>query len=168
MSTLTLVSCATLRVDVYDRPGVDFTQYRTYDWAPDDQLLTGDPALDDSRYFVKRLRAGLERRLNARGFERNQDTPDLLVHYHVSVTHPLWISGSDDREGYCFDCRPPYVFWPGTLIVDFIETRSNTLAWRGFVQGYLEGNLNDQAWMEKRLDATVARILSKLPRRLPS
>jgi hypothetical protein len=52
----------------------------------------------------------------------------------------------------------------GTLFIDFIDARTNTLAWRGWAEGSLDGVIDDQRWMEKVIDATVAKILARLPR----
>ena len=57
------------------------------------------------------------------------------------------------------------VYDAGTLLLDFIDTRTNTLAWRGWAEGSLDGVIDDQQWMEKTLDEAVESILERLPRR---
>jgi hypothetical protein len=52
----------------------------------------------------------------------------------------------------------------GTLFIDFIDTRTNRLAWRGWAEGSVDGVIDDQRWMEKVIDETVAKILARLPR----
>ena len=43
--------CATMNVNCVPGAGVDLRQYRTYDWAPPDTWSTGDPRLDNNRFF---------------------------------------------------------------------------------------------------------------------
>jgi hypothetical protein len=160
--------CATLRVDVYQTPGTDVSQARTYGWASAEQLPAGDPGVDNSPYFLERLQTEIHDGLWARGYRRARSgTPDLLVHYHVGVTDCLRISGPDEWQNYCLDCRPPYTLEPGTVIIDVVDSRTRRLIWRGWVQGSLEGDLNNRARMEKKIASTVDRILSKLPRSSP-
>ncbi len=61
------------------------------------------------------------------------------------------------------DCRPE-VYDAGTLMVDFMDRRTNRLAWRGWAERSFDGVVDDQKWMEATIDKTVARILARLPR----
>ena len=36
--------------------------------------------------------------------------------------------------------------------------------WRGWAEGSIEGAIDDQQWMENRIDRAVTQILAKLPR----
>ena len=40
-----------MRVDSFTERGVDIRQYRTYEWGPADTFSTGDPRLDNNRFF---------------------------------------------------------------------------------------------------------------------
>ncbi len=55
----------------------------------------------------------------------------------------------------------------GTLLIDMVDTRTNTLLWRGWAEGSMDPFVDNQDWMEKRVDLAVARILEKLPARPP-
>lgn len=164
LSTLVVTGCATMNVSSYVERGVDLTQYRTYNWAPADQLATADPRLDNNPFFQEQVRTAVEAQLATRGFEKTA-SPDLLVHYHASVTQEIYISGGDRRDGDCEDCRPE-VYDAGTLLIDLVDARSNRLVWRGWAKGSMEGVIDNQEWMEQRIDDAVARILDTLPRSL--
>jgi hypothetical protein len=154
-----------MRVDSFTERGVDIGQYRTYDWGPADTFSTGDPRLDNNRFFDERVREQVERALTARGFRKvTADTPDVLVHYHASVTQEVDVRNLDRQYGYCdrADCRP-YVYDAGTLFVDLIDPRKKTLLWRGWAEGSVEGVIDNQRWMEERIDDAVRRILEKFP-----
>jgi hypothetical protein len=50
------------------------------------------------------------------------------------------------------------------LLLDFIDARTNQLAWRGWAEGGFDGAIDNQDWMEARIDAAVGKILARLPR----
>ena len=52
-ATLALAGCATMRVGSFVERGTNFTVYRTYAWASDAQLSTGDPRLDNNEFFQR-------------------------------------------------------------------------------------------------------------------
>jgi hypothetical protein len=146
----------------------DVRQYRTYNWAPPDAFSTGDPRLDNNRFFDERVRGQVEKQLASKGFEKaTSGMPDLVVHYHASVTQEIDVRDFDQQYAYCdhADCRP-YVYDAGTLFVDLVDPRTEKLVWRGWAEGSIEGVIDNQEFMEARIDETVRRILERLPRRL--
>ena len=148
IAALTLAGCATLRVNSYVDRGADFTRYRSYAWAERGAFATGDPRLDNNRFFSQRIEDAVDLQLAARGFEKvRPHAADLVIQIHARVDHRRQL---DDTSG--------------TLFIDFIDTRTNTLAWRGWAEGSLDGVIDDQRWMEKAIDETVAKILARLPR----
>jgi hypothetical protein len=164
LAALALPACASMSVRSYLERRVDFAQYRTYDWAADDRLVTGDPRLDNNPFFLDRLHADVERQLASRGFEKTTlPAPDLRVHYHASVTERLNIE-TEPVTAFCAGCLP-YVYQAGTLVLDLVDTRTGQLVWRGWAEGSIEGVIDDQAAMEKAIDDAVARIVERVPRR---
>jgi hypothetical protein len=160
-----LTACASVQVGSYAARGVQIRQYRTIAWGPAEARSTGDPRLDSNRFFEERIRAQVEKGLAARGFAvTTANPPDLLVHYHASVTQEIDVRELDRPYGYCdaADCAP-YVYDAGTIFVDLVDPRTNTLVWRGWAEGSLDGVIDDQAWLERRIDEVVARILGRLP-----
>jgi hypothetical protein len=165
---LLTAGCASMNVSAYVERGIDIRQYHTYNWGPPDTFSTGDARLDNNRFFDERIRAQVERGLASRGFQQaTSGTPDLLVHYHASVTQEIDVRNIDREYAYCddADCRP-YVYDAGTLFVDLVDPRSTKLVWRGWAEGSMDGVVDDQEWLEARIDEAVARILERLPRGL--
>ena len=158
--------CATMIVNSYGASGADVRQYRTYAWGPAHSRPTGDPRLDNNRFFDERVRARVDDELSRRGFEKTATpTGDLLVHYHASVSQQIDIGELDGVQSCATgDCRP-YVFDKGTLVVELVQPSDGTLIWRGWAESSFEGVVEDQAWMESRIDEAVAKILARLPRR---
>jgi hypothetical protein len=158
-----LTGCASTEVRSYVSRGADLHSHRTYDWAPVEARSTGDPRLDNNPFFQQRVRAAVDDQLASRGFEKTA-SPHFLVHYHASVTQDIQISPNDHGVA-CEECRPE-VYDEGTLLIDIVDVRTGLLAWRGWAKGSIDGVIDNQAWMEKRIDEAVARIMRELPRGL--
>lgn len=167
LGALAASACATMRVNSFVERGADITRYRTYQWAPADAQATGDPRLDSNEFFQGRIQAQVEKRLAERGFEKPAaSTPaDLTVHYHASVAQEVNANGTDQPNVQCNDCAP-YVYEAGTIVVDLVDARTTRLVWRGWAEGSIEGAIDDQTFMERRIDDAVARIMARLPRGL--
>jgi hypothetical protein len=162
---LAVTGCASMNVNAYAERGFEPSRFHTYAWAADAPAATGDPRLDSNPFFEERVRAEADRRLAARGFEKTSLTPDLLVHYHASMTQRIDTQDLDRQYGSCEsgDCRAE-VYDAGTILIDLVDARTNSLVWRGWAEGSLDGVVDNQAWMEKTIDEAVARILERLPR----
>lgn len=159
---LALPGCATTRVNGFVERGMDFTQYRSYTWAQADRFSTGDPRLDNNELFLKRLRANVDRELQARGYEQaSPASAGLIVHFHASVHQRIDVNDLDLRFGYCDDCHSS-VYEAGTLTIDLVDARTNKLVWRGWSEGVLDG-IDEQSVLESRVDDAVSKILRQMP-----
>src|SRR3990172_3175103 len=155
-----------MSVSSHVQRGLDFTQYRTYDWGPADALPTGDPRLDQDPFFQDHVQGAVDRLLAARGFELATATPDLLIHYHASVSRRIDVTTVDADDGYCYDddCRVKAIdFEAGTLVLDIVDTRTNQVIWRGWARQGIEGLFEDRDRMARRIDEAVGRMLERLP-----
>lgn len=165
---LAVTGCASMNVNAYAARGFDLSRFRTYAWVPGAPAATGDPRLDGNPFFDTRVRADTEGRLAERGLEKtSQKTPDLLVHYHVNMTQRIDTKDLDREYGSCErgDCQVE-VYDAGTILIDLVDARTNTLVWRGWAEGSMDGVIDDQSSMEARIDEAVTRIIARLPRRL--
>jgi hypothetical protein len=166
LSALALTGCAPLRVNSHLERGTDFSRYRTYNWGSPDSWTTGDPRLDNNPFFQELVRAYVDRQLFSRGFEKTMsEAPDLRLHYHASFTERIDGYGIEAQYGSCdkHDCEP-YVYEAGTLLLDFVDTRTNRVVWRGWAEGSVDGVIDNQQRLEQRVDEAVRRILARLPR----
>jgi hypothetical protein len=167
ITTMAAAACATMQVNSYVQSGQDFSKYHTYAWAPEDQLRTGDPRLDNNPFFLQQLEADVDRLLTGRGLEKVAvDSPDLLIHYHVSITQQINANQLDEPYGYTCDNCEPYVYDAGTLLLDLVDTRTNKLVWRGWSEGTMDNAIDNQDFMEQRIDESVTKILARLPSQL--
>jgi hypothetical protein len=162
LGAFVLTACATTNISSFVERGVDVRQYRTYTWGPADLQATGDPRLDNNEFFQERIERAVEQHLNARGFEKTQGSPDLLIHYHANVEQQVNANGADQPYEPCETCEP-FVFDAGTIVIDLVDARTRRLVWRGWAEGSIDGVVDNQTWMEKRVDEAVARIMERLP-----
>ena len=76
-------------------------------------------------------------------------------------TRPIARTGIAERA----DCPPESVWYEaGTLVLDFMDARTNKLVWRGWAQNSVEDMLRDKDKMAKTIDQAVAEMLRQLPR----
>jgi hypothetical protein len=173
VASLWLGGCATMTVNSnFEGAPAAQGQLRSYAWGPSDTTSTGDPRLDNNRFFDERVRAQVEKQLALRGFEKAaSQPPDLLVHYHASITQEIDVRDLDKTEPRsdsdaqsvpptCRNC----VYDKGTLFIDLVEPNSHRLVWRGWAEGSVDGVVDNQKWMESRIDETVAKIFTRLPK----
>jgi hypothetical protein len=164
-SVVAASACASMQVHTYVPRGADLRTYHTYGWAPAGAFGTGDPRLDNNTLFIERLRSAVGQQLGRKNWRQvPAGDADLVIHFHARVdqrlklTEPFELLDTRDQRD-----RGPQVYDAGTLLLDFVEPRSNTLVWRGWAEGTVDGVIDDQSWMNERIDAAVARILTTFP-----
>ena len=163
---LTLGGCASLDVGSYKVRGFDAGRHRSYAWGPADAHPTGDPRLDNNRFFDERVRARVEAELGRRGFEKPAagGQADLLVHYHLNVRQRIDAGTIDRQTSVPSETESrPFVFDAGTLVLNLVDGRSGILLWRGWAEGSLQGVVDNQASLDARVDEAVTAILRQLP-----
>lgn len=157
-----------MRVSSHVDRGLDFTRYRTFDWGPADALPAGDPRLERDAFFQDHIQGAIERNMVARGFERAAAAtePDVRVHFHAVVDRRLDVNQVDSQSGYCSrnDC-PAGVsdYEEGTLVIDLIDVRTGRLVWRGWAQDSVEGVLDNQDRLARKIEQAVRLMLARLP-----
>ena len=154
-----LTGCASLNVSSYVARGTDMRQYRTYNWVEAAVQATGDPRPDNNTIVQEYVQTAIEHHLRIRGF-KNVVSPDLPVRYYTNVKQEVYTSGPTPGDPYCEDCHAD-VYDQGTLL-NLLDARTDRLVWRGWAEGSLDGVIDDQGWMEDRIDEAVARILRRL------
>ena len=168
-AALMLSACATMNVSSYVERGVDFAQFRTWDWGPADALPIGDPRLDNNPFFKDYFEGAVEKQLAVRHFEKSTSgSPDLLIHYHANIGQRFDVNSVDRQNGYCYaDCQPSVIeYEQGTLVLDVVDTRTNRVVWRGWAQDSVEGVIDNQDRLARQLNEAVAKMMERFPRHL--
>jgi hypothetical protein len=166
VSALVIAGCATMTVSSHLERGVNFQQYRTYDWGPADALPTGDPRLDNNPFFHDYLQGSVEKQLATKGLVKaTSGDADLLLHYHANVNHRFEVNGVDRQYGYCYgDCQPQVIeYEQGTLVIDVVDAKTNKVVWRGWAQDSVEGIIDNQERLERQISEAVTRMMTRFP-----
>jgi hypothetical protein len=160
-----LSGCSTVSTNL-DR-SANLSSYKTYAWREPD-IKTDNPV------YKSEL---VERELSKHGLWHNQQNPDLYVVYHTYVenvqrTYGNYYSGFgfygypySGYYGYPYGFSP-YGFGPstynaveGTLVIDFMDSHTNKLVWRGSIKD----DVSNVSKIEETLEKDVHAILKKYP-----
>jgi hypothetical protein len=162
MLALVSSSCAVVTVTSYLDPVVGARPYRTFNWQAMPDVTTGDPRLDNNRFFRESVESAIEQQLAARGF-RKSDAPDLAIHYHVRLEQAFYVSRLENRST-AYQNGDPQLYDAGTLLIDVVD-RTGRLLWRGYAHASVDvTDVDNQPLMTRRIEEAVRRILATFPR----
>lgn len=171
LTACALAACSTVTVTTdYDR-SAPFLKYRTYTLAPPAQGQTLSPSSEAA------LRDALRAELSTRGIsEVSRSRADLAVVRHVFLEEKVSVQQYTDW-GYGYGAWPysygTYGIWSGaprtytdvhqytqgTMILDFVDTRTKKVVFRGTGRAIVGG---PQANAE-RIREAVAKIVADFP-----
>jgi len=165
---LATAGCAARHAGSFVERSIDFAQYRSYDWAPPDPLPPEDPRLAENAYFQDYVEGAVQRGLAEKGLgDEPVMDPDLLIHYHASVTRRIAVDPFDRaRGGACYDetCGVRVLeFDAGMLVIDVLDARTGKLVWRGWARHGVADILKDPTRMAARISEAVADMLATMP-----
>ena len=183
------LSSCTPRVNVEQRANVDFSQYHTYAWAETRMKTTGtnnpvykDPIAQD------RIHQAIDTELMQRGLRLvTSGRPDFYVstHFYIdeaerTVANPpvggfgagygypysFYYGGGYIPVNYGYFYNPSYYqtyrtqqYKQGTLIIDFVDARTNNLVWRGS----LADPVDEPGRIGREFSENAKDILAKFP-----
>lgn len=166
--SLCLTACSSITVTTdYDHTA-SFSQYRSYTLAPSTEKIPLSPSSDTA------LRQTLSATLFKRGIIEKAENADLHVIQHVSTQEKLAVFQSNDwgyagmRYGYGrygMWAGAPYnytdvsQYTEGTLILDFVDTKTQKLVFRGVATG----TVSDPETNAKRIREAVEEIVQEFP-----
>lgn len=169
-----LLGCATLQVTVDYDPETDFSTFHTYSWltTPDTHTpspASGDPTMN-SPLVDQRIRNAVDAALQQRGFRLlTGGEPDFFIAAYVTVKSKARVQSSGYHYGYYgpgYWGAGPYTYVDnyeeGSLILDFVSTKSKQLAWRGVARDRLRHNPSAEELDQGVIDA-VQGILARFP-----
>lgn len=141
----------------------NFSEMKTYDWMPVSKKLQ----LSD--LYVNRIKNAADVEMAAKGIIRSSDNPDFRIAIYFSVKDKLIITETGGF-GYGYGYRGMYVsgnvhtqqYEEGTLILDFVDTTSDTMFWRGIATKKLKDNNSPQK-RDQAVNQVVKKILDQYP-----
>jgi hypothetical protein len=161
------ISCSPIYNVKYDYDTkTDFASLKTYDWHP-------IPAKADiDRLNIERIKNAVDSQMAAKGLRKTPNNPDFLIASHVGSNEKViiddWGYGYGPYGGYWGGHWGPsggvsgYQYEEGSLILDFVDTKSKKLIWRGSAKAQVN-SVKTPEKREKLIAEAVQKILEKFP-----
>lgn len=166
---LLFVSCSPFtKVYSEEEPGVNLHKYHTFNWLDNDKVQEGNKGPEWlTANTQNHIRSAVEHQMERYGFKICTEKPDLMLHYHVVIENKVFYArdrtcetGGNIQFGRCNRLRATN-YREGTLILDFIDTKSSNQVWRGVAVGVLDDIRPDE--VQKRVEAAINVIFKKFP-----
>ncbi|OWP65015.1 hypothetical protein CDA63_01260 [Hymenobacter amundsenii] len=184
---MVLVTGCTPGVTVQKKPGTDFSQYRTYDWAKTD-VKSADSAnpIYQSTLNDNQIQQAISGELAKRGIRQatGSTAPDFYLTYHLYIDEAERTVSRPPVAGYAFPYAMSYrgrflpinygywyttpyygrstrteTYQEGTMILDFVDAKTNNLVWRGSVADAV----NNPARIGAEFSRVAKDILDEFP-----
>jgi len=163
---------STPQVDsAYDN-GVDFSQYRTYNFFAD----AGPDSTNYKSLFTQYMTTAIEREMEKRGYQKSEN-PDLLVNFNANFQDKTKVTTSPSMGGGYYGYRGGYYggwggygmatetrvsqYTEGTFNIDLVDARKKQLVW----EAVLVGKIKDDSFenLEQKINNGVPRFFAKYP-----
>lgn len=172
---LLFAGCSTVRVSQDYRTGIDFSDYRSFEWKA---MTTGQEPDDirlDNPLLHERFHQTIDRVLALRGYPRKHSA-DFLVSYIYSIETRLESEPYTSHVGIGFGRRYRYgeigfgdfvdinQYYLGILAINFYDAVSETLIWRGIGSERIDMHSTPEE-TTAFVDKLVTAVLSQFPPR---
>jgi hypothetical protein len=151
--------------DTFD-PETNFAKYATYDLMPKSEFEMSPAASQEfsgrrqvmEEELVKAVTATME----AKGFERDTENPDIIVSYLVGVRQEVYAASFGFDYNDATGAAVVQTVQDGSMRIDFVDTETNTLVWRGLGFGAVNRDPTEDM-IRKNIDRAVKKILDQYP-----
>ncbi|MEQ9591951.1 MAG: DUF4136 domain-containing protein [Cyclobacteriaceae bacterium] len=162
---LIISSCAVKVHSAYDE-SVDFTKYKTFCWLNGCEFtFTGPDYLQDEEIREK-IKEAIVAELESKGFVNDENNPDLLVDFHISVeneTSVIYHHRDDDQYYYQqFPEEEIINYLKGTIVIDIVDKAESKMVWRSESIGYMDVHPD---LTDKNIRKGIASTLKDFPPR---
>ena len=143
----------------------DFTKYKSFCWLNGCEFTyTGPTYLNDS-LLREKIKNAIVSELNEKGLRQDDNNPDLLVDFHITVENESNIiyhhQGDDDN--YTFKPFPQEEvinYLKGTIVIDMVDKVAGKMVWRSEAVGYMDTHPD---LSEKNIRKGIAIALKNFP-----
>jgi len=161
-----LSSCSVKVNSTFDQ-SKDFSKYKTFCWLNGCEFTyTGPTYLNDS-LLREKIKRAIVSELTSKGLSQNDDNPDLLVDFHISVENESSVIYHHyDDSHYDFKPFPEQEvvnYLKGTIIVDIVDKEEARMVWRSVAIGYMDLHPD---LSEKNIQKGIKTALKNFPPRL--
>ena len=139
----------------YDR-NFNFSSLKTFGFAVQTRRAN-DPLASDS-LNNERIRTALESQLIVNGYRMDNGNADFAIVYHVMTKDKLSVQDYGYGPPRFWGRRDIHVnqYSEGTLLVDFIDVKTNQVIWRGRASGTLE-----MKGVDKKISKSVEKLVKQ-------
>ncbi len=139
----------------YDR-SFNFSNLKTFGFAVQNRRAN-DPLAGDS-LNSQRIRTALESQLIANGYRLDNGDADFAIVYHVMTKDKLSVQDYGYGPPRFWGSRNIHVnqYSEGTLLVDFVDLKTNQVIWRGRASGTLE-----MKGVDKKISKSVEKLVKQ-------
>jgi len=169
--------CSSLSVNYDYNEKTNFKQYNKYDWLPFPKDMQVDE-LNRARFVT-----AVEDTLKEKGFNQNSSNPDFMIATHFGKENKVDITnwgysyapnGYYGGHGYRYPGNAYsgsyantggvsiYEYEQGTLILDFVDSKTKTLIWRATAKAIVSPASTPEKQTEK-IKRAVDEILENFP-----
>jgi hypothetical protein len=152
------------KVQTWIEKGVDFSQFKTYQWLPP-KLLSKSGVVEDEAGLAPIIKEAVTQQLSRKGLREASNSPDLEVSVFalaesipqldafiftgspLDYTTPIGTVGRYNREG--------------TLIVNLIDAKTQKSAWCGMIRESID---NKPGSGRKKIGSATAKLFKKYPK----
>ncbi len=173
--TLGLGACGGIQVNTDYNPEIDFTRYRTFDWA---EGSGGGADARVTELVDQRFRRSVEAELASRGMERvTSGQPDVYIGYQVTLDDRVDYQTVNTYYGGAWGYRGVYggaagtrttarEYTIGTLVIDLFDARQRELVWRGVGEAKVnQDQSRTPQESQERANQVAMQILEDFPAR---
>ena len=166
-------SCSSLSYKTDYDPAIDFSTYKTYMWYTG--KMPADDALSANPLIKKRVEAGVDKALEAKGFTVGaEDAFDYVVIIHAGNKEKMQITNYGysgygyGRYGHGWGGYGGYSqtdvhqYDETTLVIDILDAKSKEMVWRGTATGIVK-KYSDQEKMQEAINRVVEKMLTDFP-----
>ncbi len=157
LSGLLLVSACVSYQATYDYdPEFSFAGLKTYDWIE-------DPAVSaQSELIEKHIRKAVDNKLTEMGYSRATESPDFKIAMHLGRENKTELTPLGYSYGSWYGAVNVYQYEEGTFVLDFVDTNTNSLVYRGVVRAELKHNVTPDE-RQQRIKKAVDKVLKYFP-----
>jgi hypothetical protein len=156
-----IVSDAYFAPGAFFGPGVAVDDPLTFAWDQEAATVIGDPRLQNNQFFEDRLHEAVEWELSLRGMRRDDSSPDLMLHHHLTLAdHELVAEVTDDSGNPTSEV---YSYEEGTIVVHLADPGSGEDLWVGWAAANLQPALGGPEDMRTWVYAIVTAMFEDWP-----
>ena len=148
-----LAGCSTVAVNSETARDANLANFKTFGWyaAPGAQGKPESLADQD-------IRSSIEKNLAAKGITHAAEgNPDFFVAFHTKTQQEMNVA--DYGYGYWGGWGPDvYTYTQGTIVIDFIDPKSNKVFWHGTASGVVDHPENPNA---EKIDSAVSKVMER-------